>query len=280
MIKLALPNKGQLFEPAMELLRNCGYKVSKNLKSLTSTDAENNVEFYFLRPGDIPMYVGEGIIDLGITGLDFNAEKRSPAVKILDLHFGASKMCAAVPNSSGITALAQLKDLRIATSFPNITRQYFGDAPMNIVELEGAVEISVGLGIADAIVDVVETGTTLKQAGLRVIGEPLFVSSAALFSHPGRESAPELQTMVKRIEGKLVALSYMMVEYDAPAHALKEACALTPGIASPTVIPLQDPNWYSVKAMIRKSDAHRTMDQLSDLGCKGIVLFQMESARI
>jgi ATP phosphoribosyltransferase len=279
MIKVAVPNKGMLCEPAVELLKACGYKASKATKSLSSIDLENSIEFYFLRPSDIPMYVGKGIIDAGITGIDFCVEVSSPAVKILDLPFGASKHCAAVPVNSQYKSLDELRNLRIATSFPGIVKSYFKNPSMELVVLEGAVEISVGLGIADAVVDDVETGTTLKQAGLCILGEPLFKSNAALFAHPDRD-CKEIATLVRRLEGKLLAFEYKMIEYDVPAALLNEACAMTPGIESPTVAPLQNKNWYSVKSMIKSEEVNSVMDKLLELGCKGILLFNIESARV
>jgi ATP phosphoribosyltransferase len=243
-------------------------------------DLKNSIEFYFLRPNDIPMYVGKGIIDVGITGIDFCEEVSSPAIKILDLPFGASKHCAAVPEQSKYQKLEDLKNLRIATSYPGIVSKYFKNSSVELVVLDGAVEISVGLGVADAVVDVVETGTTLKQAGLRILGEPLFSSNAALFVHPNRENCPEVCNLVRRIEGKLVAMSYKMVEYDVPANLLEKACATTPGLESPTVAPLQNKSWYSVKSMVKSEEANLIMDKLQDLGCKGILLFNIESARV
>jgi ATP phosphoribosyltransferase len=280
MIKMALPNKGQLFEPTLELLKNCGYKAKKSTKSLTCIDVENDIEFYFLRPSDIPMYVAEGIIDLGITGVDFNEERGGKARKIMDLNFGHSKLCAAVPNESSYTDIMELRNKRIATSFPNTTRNFFKNPEMPVVELEGAVEISVKLGIADAVVDIVETGSTLKQAGLRLIGDPMSFSNAALFSHPGKETLPELVKLQKRIKGKLVAMEYVMVEYDAPQAILEEVCQITPGIESPTIMPLKDKAWYSVKSMIKAAESNVIMDTLSDMGCKGVVITSIESARI
>jgi ATP phosphoribosyltransferase len=279
-MKVAVPNKGMLSEPAMDLLKSCGYKVNKNVKTLSSIDAANNVEFYFLRPSDIPMYVGKGIIDAGITGIDFCTEVLSPALKILDLPFGASKHCAAVPTGSPCQNLEELRNLRIATSFPGIVKSYFKNPEMDLVILEGAVEISVELGVADAVVDVVETGTTLKQAGLRILGEPLFKSNAALFVNPGCKNSPEIATLVRRIEGKLLALEYKMVEYDVPAELLEKACEITPGLESPTVATLHSKNWYSIKAMVKSEHVNSVMDKLMDLGCKGILLFNIESARI
>jgi ATP phosphoribosyltransferase len=278
MIKVALPNKGQLFEPTMDILASCGYKVSKSLRSLSTLDADNQVEFYFLRPGDIPLYVANGILDAGVTGKDFVAEKGVNPTCLLDLSYGASKLCAAVPEAHPAKVLADLKGAKIATSFPNIVR---GALPGNdLVELEGAVEISIKLGIADAIVDIVETGSTLKAAGLRIIGEPLFVSRAALYAHPGRETQEEVLVLKSRIEGKLLAQEYMMVEYDAPEALLKTACALTPGIESPTVMSLEKSGWFSVKAMIKRRESQRILDTLSKLGCKGILLTAFDSVRI
>ena len=279
MIKVALPNKGMLFEPTQELLKACGYKASKPYKTLTQIDSKNGIEFFFLRPSDIPMYVGRGIIDAGITGMDFNAEAKSPAVKVLDLPFGASKMCAAVPENSPVQTLEDLKTATIATSFPNIVNTFY-QKEMDTVVLEGAVEISVSLGVADAVVDVVETGTTLKQAGLRILGEPLFRSNAALFCHPQKQDLEEVHTLVRRIEGKLVAQSYMMIEYDVPFELLSKACELTPGLDAPTISKLHGRDWYAVKAMVSQEEANGIMDQLWKIGCRSILLFAIKSARI
>lgn len=268
-----------LFEPTQELLKECGYKATKPYKTLTQLDTKNGIEFFFLRPSDIPIYVGRGIIDAGITGVDFNAEAKSPAVKVLDLPFGASKMCAAVPNESPVQTLEELSNATIATSFPNIVNGFY-KKEMNFVVLEGAVEISVSLGVADAIVDVVETGTTLKQAGLRIVGEPLFRSNAALFCHPEKQGLEEVHTLVRRIEGKLVAKTYMMIEYDCPAELLDRACSVTPGLDAPTISKLHGRDWYAVKAMVPEEDANSIMDRLWDVGCRSILLFSIKSARI
>jgi len=280
MIKVALPNKGVLFEPTMELLSACGYKVARTQGALSVLDNENQVEFYFLRPSDIPVYVSNGLLDAGITGQDFVAEKGVEPTQLLELHFGASRLCAAVPFDSPITTLEQVAELRIATSFPVITRKALGNPDLKLVQLEGAVEIAVQLGIAEAVVDVVDTGRTLAEAGLRVVGEPLFRSQAAFYAHPGREVMGEVTIMKQRLEGKLVAMEYMMVEYDVPGEILADACRVTPGLESPTVTRLQREGWYSVKAMIARREAHNIMDELSRMGCRGILLTNIESARI
>lgn len=280
MIKVALPNKGILFEPTIELLNSCGYRVSRSGGSLSSFDPENDVEFYFLRPGDIPLYVANGVLDCGVTGKDFVAEKGVEHAQLLDLNYGHSRLRAAVPFDSPVQELHDFAALRIATSLPGIARRFFAPREIQIVELEGAVEIAVQLGIADGVIDVVDTGTTLKQAGLRIIGEPLFASNAALFANPRLEEHPQVTTMKHRIEGKLVAVDYMMVEYDTPGHILQRACEITPGLESPTVTQLQREGWYAVKAMVKRREAHRIMDELSSLGCRGILLTSIESARI
>jgi ATP phosphoribosyltransferase len=279
MIKVALPNKGQLFERTIEIMTACGYRVNKTLRSLSTVDPENQVEFFFLRPTDIPLYVANGILDAGITGKDFVAEKGLNPTLLFALNYGYSKLCAAAPVAMGIKTIADLQGYRIATSFPNLVTQHFPDRE-KIVELEGAVEISVHLGIADAIVDIVETGSTLKQAGLAIVGEPLFQSQAALFAHPGREDQEELVVLRNRLQGKVLAQEYMMVEYDAPESLLKAACAITPGIESPTVMSLEKAGWFSVKSMVSRKQAQKIMDDLSRLGCRGIVLTSIDSVRI
>ena len=200
-------------------------------------------------------------------------------MKVLDLPFGGSKLCAAVPNESPVQSLEELKDATIATSFPNIVESYY-KKKMDFVVLEGAVEISVSLGVANAIVDVVETGTTLKQAGLRIIGEPLFRSNAAIFCNPQKTELEEVNTLIRRIQGKLVAQTYMMIEYDCPSELLSKACEMTPGLDAPTVTKLHGREWYSVKAMVPREEANAIMDKLWDAGARSILLFGIESARI
>jgi ATP phosphoribosyltransferase len=279
MIKVALPNKGQLFDRTMEILGACGYRVNKALRSLSTMDEENDVEFFFLRPGDIPVYIANGLLDAGITGQDFVAERGLTPTCLFPLNYGHSKLCAAVPAHTNWDTLDAIQGKRIATSFPNLTARTFPDRS-KLVELEGAVEISVRLGIADAVVDLVETGSTLKQAGLKIVGAPLFESRAALFAHPGSEEQPELVTMRNRLEGKVLAQEYMMVEYDCPAAILDAACAITPGIESPTIMALAKPGWSSVKSMVKRRESQKIMDKLAALGCRGILLSTLESVRI
>jgi ATP phosphoribosyltransferase len=280
MIKVALPNKGQLFEPTLQLLTECGYRLNRGARGLSSIDRENNIEFYFLRPGDIPLYVANGVLSAGVTGKDFVAEKGHAPTHLMDLNYGTSKLQAAVAASAPYSSLDEVARLRIATSFPSVTRRFFEGKPLRITELEGAVEIAVQLGIADAVIDVVDTGTTLEQAGLRIVGEPLFESCAALYAHPGFEDQEDVHILRDRLEGRLVAYEYMMVEYDCPMPILVAATEITPGLESPTITPLKREGWVSVKAMVRKREANKILDDLSHLGCRGILLTTIESARI
>jgi len=280
MIKFAIPNKGQLFDPTLELLASCGYRLTKNPRSLSVIDRDNNIEFYFLRPGDIPLYVANGVLSAGITGRDLAAESGHEPTRLLDLYYGRSQLHAAVLRSAPYSTIDEVAALRIATSFPAITRRYFGRDDLAITELEGAVEISIQLGIADAIVDLVETGSTLETAGLRIVGPPLFQSNAALYAQPGQQDSVEVQTIKSRIEGRLVAYEYMMVEYDCPATIIGAATKLTPGLESPTITNLQRDGWLAVKAMVKKTEANNIMDELSRLGARGILLMAIETARI
>ncbi|BCE01538.1 ATP phosphoribosyltransferase [Marinicellulosiphila megalodicopiae] len=280
MIKIAVPNKGGLFGPTLELLSECGYHIKKSEKALTCIDHKNNVEFYFIRASDIPMYLSAGIIDIGITGIDFCVERQSKAVKVLDLNFGHSKLCVAVPNESEITSQDEIQNLRIATSFVNTTQAFFAGKNNTTVELEGAVEISVKLGISDAIVDIVETGSSIKQAGLRIIGEPMSYSNAAIFTRPEYKENDEIKKLTSRVAGKIVASQFVMIEYDAPKAVSEKACQLTPGIKSPTITPLKDTSWVAVKSMIEQDKVNEVMDQLESLGCEGIYTTKILSARI
>ncbi|ADZ93158.1 ATP phosphoribosyltransferase [Marinomonas mediterranea] len=280
MIRMALPNKGSLYQPCIDLLVSCGYSVKKPTKGLYFYDEKNEIEFYFLRANDIPMYLSKGIIDIGITGKDFHSEKKSNAVNLLDLPFGHSKLCIAAMQSSTLNNKDDISGLRVATSFPNIVGDYFQDNDIEIVELDGAVEISVSLGLADCVVDIVETGSTLKSAGLRVVSEPIFTSNASLYSAPNPTNKPDQNKIVNRITGRLIALDYQLVEYDSPLEILDQACELTPGLESPTICQLKDQNWCSVKSMIKKNEAHQILDSLQELGCKAILLTNIEMARI
>ncbi len=282
MLQLAVPNKGALSERAVSLLTEAGYKCTRSSRELIVRDAENDVNFVFLRPRDIAVYVGKGVLDLGITGRDLTTDSNAPVTEIMPLEFGRSRFCFAAPADSGMT-VKDLDGKRIATSYPELLRRNLEKRGLHaeIVKLDGAVEISVRLGVADAIADVVESGRTLVEAGLAVIGEPMLQSEAVLVAR-SREiaDAPDVRILMGRIKGILLADAYAMIEYDIPRAQLAAVCRITPGIESPTVAPLSNPEWVAVKSMIRRSDSNRIMDELYAEGARGIIVTEIRACRI
>lgn len=282
MLQIAIPNKGALSEEAVGLLKEAGYKCSRYGRELIVTDKGNNIDFVFLRPRDIAVYVGKGIIDLGITGRDLAIDSRSEVTEIQALNFGNSAFHYAVPKDSGLTP-DKFGGLRIATSYPEIVRLDLEERGISaeIVRLDGAVEISIQLGVADAIADVVESGRTLKEAGLEVVGESLMKSEAILIARDSKiAKTAEVKRLTGRLRGILVARQYAMVEYDIPCGKLDEACKLTPGIESPTISPLSKPDWVAVKAMIKQKESNHIMDELHKIGARGIIVTNLRSCRL
>ena len=239
LLRIAIPNKGSLSTAASDMLREAGYRQRSDSKELTLLDADNGVEFFYLRPRDIALYVGEGTLDIGITGRDLLMDSGSKAEEAMSLGFGSSKFrFAARPGTLG--SLADLRGLRIATSYVGVVRGYLEEHGIDaeVVRLDGAVETSIQLGVADVIADVVETGSTLKQAGLEVVGEVILESEAVLITRGRSVDAEAFEVFKRRLDGVLVARSYLMMDYDIPADRVEEAVALTPGLESPTVSPL------------------------------------------
>jgi len=281
MLRIALPNKGQLAPPAAALLNEAGYLVSTNPRALVVTDVVNDVEFFFLRPKDVAVYVGAGKIDLGITGRDMLLDSGAPAVEIMQLGFAPSTFRVAVPTGS-VNTLAELKGKRIATSYEGLLKSWLATQSIqaHIVRLDGAVENAVALGVADAVADVVATGATLRAAGLEVIGDPILESEAILIRPANSEKTQAQDTFERRLHSVNVARSYVLVDYDIPNDRLSQACEITPGIESPTVSSLQDPKWSAVRSMVLSSDVHRIMDELFALGAKGILVTNIHACRL
>ena len=281
MLRVAIPNKGQLAEPAREILIEAGYRVSMTGRDLVVQDPINDVEFFFLRPRDIATYVGAGTLEIGITGRDMLLDSGAPAEEIVPLGFAPSTFRLAAPTGTA-SSVRDLQGLRIATSYGRVLSDYLKREGIeaSIVELEGAVENAVALGVADAIADVVDTGTTLRQAGLSVIGDPILISEATVVRRRGATADPAVETFVRRLEGVMVARTYVLIDYDVAAEHLDRACAITPGFESPTVSPLHDPAWRAVRAMVPKADLHRIMDELYDLGARGILVTDIRACRL
>ncbi len=281
MLRVALPNKGQLADPAREMLREAGYPAAHAARELVVQDPDNDAEFFFLRPRDIATYVATGQLDIGITGLDLLLDSGSQAETLLELGFAPSTFRFAVPVGTA-TTVAELAGRRIATSYAGLLSAHLAELGIeaSIVKLDGAVENSVALGVADAVADVVATGTTLKQAGLAVIGDPILVSQALLVRRTGAPHDPAVDTFVRRLQGVIVARAYVLVDYDIRAERVEDACRITPGIESPTVSPLHDQGWVAVRAMVPKRDVHRIMDELYDMGARGILVTDIHACRL
>jgi len=281
MLRVAVPNKGSLSESATEILTEAGYHQRRTTKDLALTDTANEVEFYYLRPRDIAVYVGSGTLDVGISGLDLVLDSHADADVIMELGFGASTFRFAGP--PGVAdSVKDLSGKRVATSYSGVLADHLAanDIEASVVRLDGAVETAVQLGVADVIADVVETGTTLRQAGLEVFGEPILKSEAVLITRHGVEQPPGLQQLVRRLRGVLVARNYVMMDYDLPDEAIDKANALTPGLESPTVSPLHREGWVAVRVMVPRADAQLIMDQLWEVGARAILTTDIHACRI
>jgi ATP phosphoribosyltransferase len=280
LLRIAVPNKGALTQSATDMLRESGYRTRQDTKELTLVDAENGVEFFYLRPRDIALYVGEGTLDVGITGRDLLLDSGAKAEEVLGLGFGRSTFRFAGPTGR-YTGVTQLQGTRIATSYVGIVRQHLAehgiDATVN--RLDGAVESSVQLGVADVIADVVETGSTLARAGLEIFGDAILESEAVLVTRAGAAPAG-LDVFRRRLEGVMVARTYVMMDYDIPEDRVAEAVEMTPGIESPTVSPLHRPGWVAVRAMVPRAGAHRVMDELWTIGARGILVTDIHACRL
>lgn len=281
MLRVAVPNKGQLAEPARSMLTEAGYLRSASTRDLVVHDPENDVEFFFLRPRDIAIYVGEGTLDVGITGRDMLLDSGASAEEVLVLGFAPSAFRLAAPIGS-VSSVADLADRTIATSYAGLLEAFLAreGVAARVVKLDGAVENAVALGVADAVADVVATGTTLRKAGLEIIGDPILNSEAVVIRRNGAAQVPAVETFVRRLHGVMVARSYVLVDYDILTERLEEACAMTPGIESPTVSSLHDPMWSAVRAMVPAADVHRIMDELYELGARGILVTDIHACRL
>ena len=281
LLRVAVPNKGALAEPAAEMLHEAGYAQRSDSKELLLVDEAGGVEFFYLRPRDIAVYVGEGTLDIGITGRDRLLDSGAPATEVMPLGFGRSRFRFAAPAGKTMT-VDDLHDLRLATSYPGLVGSYLKDRGVitRLISLDGAVETAIRLGVADAIADVVETGTTLRQAGLELFGDSILESEAVLIRR-ARADVPEgLPQLERRLNGVLVARNYVMMDYDVSAENVAAACAITPGLESPTVSPLAKPDWHAVRAMVPRTEAQQIMDDLWDLGARAILVTDIAACRL
>ena len=281
MLKVAIPNKGSLSESAITMLKEAGYRQRTDSRDLTLIDTENDIEFYYLRPRDIAVYVASGELEVGITGRDLLIDSGAVATEVLALDFGKSTFRFAAPIGNSFTE-KNLAGKRIATAYPGLVTSHFKKVgiEVEVVRLDGAVESSVRLGVADAIADVVSTGGTLRQAGLSTFGEAILHSEAILIERPSALRSTEVETLLRRLQGVVIARQYVLVDYDVKSEFLDAACALTSGIESPTISPLQRSDWNAVRAMVKRSDINRIMDDLWKVGARGILVTDIHACRL
>ena len=279
MLRVAVPNKGMLAETANEMLQEAGYRGRRDSRELIAFDPPNDVEFFYLRPRDIATYVGEGVLDVGITGRDLLLDADSKATEIRALGFGDSTFRFAGPVGE-FTDVQQLNGKRVATSFVGLLEKWFASQGIDatLVKLDGAVESAIRLGVADAVADVVSTGATLRKAGLEIFGPVILDSTAVLISTPEKRDAA--RTLLGRLDGVLVARRYVLMDYDILDEQIEAAVAVTPGFQSPTISPLKDTGWSAVRAMVPMSDINRLMDELQRLGARAIIVTALQAARM
>ena len=279
-LRVAVPNKGALSESAAEILSEAGYRRRTDPKDLTVVDPANNVEFFFLRPKDIAIYVGSGELDLGITGRDLAAESDAPVRERLALGFGSSTFRYAAPKGQDWTTDA-LAGKRIATAYPNLVRKDLADKGIEatVIRLDGAVEISIQLGLADVIADIVGSGRTLGLHNLVAFGDSLCDSEAILIERADPEPDPARDQLAARVQGVVFGQQYLMLDYDCPRSVLEKATAVTPGLESPTIAPLADPDWVAVRALVPRRDVNAIMDEIAAIGAKAILASDIRFCR-
>jgi ATP phosphoribosyltransferase len=279
-LRVAVPNKGALSESASEILSEAGYRRRTDAKDLTVVDPANNVEFFFLRPKDIAIYVGSGELDLGITGRDLAADADAPVRERLALGFGASTFRYAAP-AGREWQIAELAGKRIATAYPNLVRNDLAAKGIEatVIRLDGAVEISIQLGVADVIADIVGSGRTLGLHNLVAFGDSLCDSEAILIERADSAPDPARDQLAARVQGVVFGQQYLMLDYDCPRTVLDRATQVTPGLESPTIAPLADPEWVAVRALVPRRDVNAIMDELAAIGAKAILASDIRFCR-
>jgi ATP phosphoribosyltransferase len=281
MLRIAIPNKGSLADESIAILKEAGYKQRSDSRDLVLVDVANAVEFYYLRPRDIAIYVGSGELEAGITGRDLLIDSGAQASEVMALNFGGSTFRFAGPTAKGYS-LKDINGKRVATAYPGLVQSHLSNLGISaeVVRLDGAVESSVRLGVADLIADVVSTGNTLRQAGLEIFGEPILTSEAIVISRKDVPIAAELEVLIRRLQGVVTARQYVLMDYDIKKIDIDAACAITPGLESPTISPLQNPDWLAVRAMVLRSETNKVMDDLYAMGARGILVTDIHACRL
>ena len=281
LLRIAVPNKGALAEPAAAMLRAAGYRQRTDSKDLTLIDTDHDVEFYYLRPRDIAVYIGRGDLDLGITGLDMLLDSGADASEIMQLGFAGSRFRFAARGGESMS-VADLNGKRIATSYPGLLQAYLDreSVTAELVKLDGAVESAIRLGVADVIADVVDTGTTLRRAGLEMLDGAICTSEAVLIQRTGTDLPEGAEALETRLNSVLVAQNFLMMDYNVAEADLAATTDLAPGVEGPTVSKLHKEGWCAVRVLVPRKGAHLLMDRLYDAGARGILLTELAACRL
>ncbi|RCS54430.1 ATP phosphoribosyltransferase [Bremerella cremea] len=279
--RIGIPSKGRLAEVATELLGEAGLKFRRQDRSLFARVRDMPIDITFLRTDDIPVLCAEGAIDMGITGSDLVQEAEVDVETRMNLGVGKCRLALCVPEETEWQNVADMKECRVATSFPNVTRRYLeaNGATPHLVNLSGSVEVMISLGIADAIVDLVETGSTLAANRLKIFAEIGNYETILIQNQQKRQ--PELaDRIVRRLEGVVIARDYSLLEYNIQRDKLAEAEKITPGFNSPTINPLEDNAWCAVRAMVKRKEVIDVMERLDQLGASAILQTNIANCRL
>jgi ATP phosphoribosyltransferase len=281
LLRIGVPSKGRLADLAAALLSDAGLTFRRTERTLFARCRDMPVEVTFLRTDDIPVLVAENAIDLGITGADLVAESGADVVERLELGIGSCRLALCVADDAPLADPAALHGKRVATSFPRITRHWLGDrgVDVHLVELSGSVEIMIALGVADAVVDLVETGSTLAANRLRVLAD-IGRYETVLIQNRDVADTELVDRIVRRLQGIVIARSWSLLEYNVPRSRLAEAEQVTPGFDSPTVMQLEDPAWCAVRAMVRRAEAHAIMERLEAIGASAVIETTITNCRL
>lgn len=280
-LRIGVPSKGRLSELAVELLNQAGLHFRRQERTLFALVKQLPIDIIFLRTDDIPVLCAEGAIDLGVTGSDLVEESRAEVTSRMALGVGKCRLSLCVPDNNLVTSVNDLEGKRVATSFPNVTRRFLTAAGVSahLVELSGSVEIMISLGVADAVVDLVETGSTLAANRLRILTDIGAYETVLIQNRQQRQ--PEMaERIIRRLEGVVIARDYSLLEYNIPRAKLSQAEAVTPGFNSPTISALEDPNWCSVRVMVRSKEVIEAMEQLEAIGASAILETTIGNCRL
>jgi ATP phosphoribosyltransferase len=281
-LRIAIPSKGRLRDQSVEILRRAGVRANVEGRRLFTVCPDTGATVILSNAQDIPVLVSEGVVDLGITGSDQVVEKGADVIEHRRLGFGRCRLSVAVHKDAPYRSAKDLSGKVVGSKFVNLATAHFeraGATGVHVLEIQGAVEVMVLLGLVDAVVEIVETGSSLVENDLVEL-ERVIDAEAVLIGH-ARPRDPELcERLLRRIDGVLHAARYSLLEYNCPAERVAEATRITPGFSSPTVQQLADPRWRSIKVLVEKTDVHRVMDELERIGCQAILETELRHTRL